>query len=137
MKRYLIACISTDITKENLTESEIEFTNPKIYTCESNQVASELINKYRLDLRINTEIPTIAIALTDSMNSATANIISKTLGKQFDYKTLKPYCTYFDAGVSICIDVLLDNDTHFDPDILLPEWLKASKKRVSIFASKI
>ena len=137
MKSYLIACMDFDVMKEDLNPSDVTFSNPKVSSYLSNQVTSELVDKYRLDLRVNNTTPVIIIALSDSVNTTTSAIIVKSLGNQFNYEALKPYCTYFNPGMSLCIDMLLDNDVHIDPDALMPEWLKPMKKRVSVFAAKL
>lgn len=136
MKRYLIACISNDVTDENLQTSDIKFINPKIYSYNDNQMLEGLVSRYRTDLRIDYSIPTIAIALADFTDANTAVIITNSLGKEFTYGILEPYKAYFDAGASVCIDVLIDASVHFEFEKLVPDWLKVSKKRVDAFISR-
>lgn len=137
MKRYLIACMSFNASiTGGLTPNDIEFSNPKIFTCESNQSTSDVINKYRLEYRVNNTTPTIVIALSDMTDYNTGVVITTSLGKHFDYDALKHYDRFYDLGASVCIDMMLDNDVHIEPSSLLPDWLKPVAKRVSIFASK-
>lgn len=136
MKRYLIICMSFDMTKEDLSSKDVKLSNPRVYTCDTNQFSSDLISRYRVTHHVSNETPIIAIALTDYTDANTAAVIINSIGKQFDYDILRRFERFYDIGPSVCVDMLLDNDVHIDPLTILPNWLKPITKHVSLYAIK-
>ena len=136
MKRYLIACIDSDLTSEDTTSDNIIFSKPKVFTYESGQMTDGIASKYRRDYRVESDIPLLIVALDKGTSADTASIIAKTLGKSFNFEKLLQFKMYIDNGVSICIDALIDCNAHFDIQSILPDSLLPSMKRIDIYAKK-
>ena len=136
MKRYLIACIDDDITNPETVHENMTFSNPTVFTYESNQMLDDVVSKYHLNLRIDASIPTIVFALTDLTDASSASVIVKTIGRKFKYADIYKYRMYIDGDSSICIDALVDNSDTVDFSKILPKWLAPTKKRLNIFAAK-